>query len=54
MRKKEITKSSSIFIRISEETHEELKVEAARQCRTMSNLVAMLIENYLKKIRNNA
>lgn len=43
--------SEAIYVRLTEATHTAMKEEAERQNRTMSNLVGVLIENYLKMIQ---
>jgi hypothetical protein len=44
-----MVKSNHLSIRVSEETRQKLKVAAGREKRTVSNVVGLLIDDYLSQ-----
>ena len=48
-----MTKKIQVNLRLYEEVLEELRVEAAKQKRSVNNLLEVVVDEYLKQVRIN-
>ena len=48
-----MTKKIQVNLRLYEEVLEELRVEAAKQKRSVNNLLEVVVDEYLKQVRMN-